>query len=136
APAYPDPGRVWELVERHQVTTLGLSPTVIRALMTHGEERVRARDLSSLRILGSTGEPWNPGPWRWYFDEVGGGRCPVINYSGGTEISGGILGCVTLRPLWPCCFNTTVPGIAAAVFNSAGPPVRGAAGDLVAKTPT
>ena len=59
--------------------------------MGQGDEPVRAHDLSSLRILGSTGEPWNPEPWRWLFDVVGGGRLPIINYSGGTEISGGIV---------------------------------------------
>ena len=91
APDFPGPDRLWSLVERHRVTHLGLSPTVIRALMAHGEEPVRAHDRSSLRVLGSTGEPWNPDPWWWYFREVGEGRCPIVNYSGGTEVSGGIV---------------------------------------------
>ena len=77
------------------VTVLGISPTAIRALMRSGDDWVTRHDLSSLRVLGSTGEPWNPAPWRWYFEQVGGGRCPIINYSGGTEISGGIVGCNT-----------------------------------------
>ena len=89
APDFPGPDRLWSIVARHRVTHLGLSPTVIRALMAHGEDPVRAHDRSSLRVLGSTGEPWNPEPWWWYFREVGEGRCPVINYSGGTEVSGG-----------------------------------------------
>ena len=83
----PGPDRLWALVARHRVTHLGLSPTVIRALMAHGEEPVRAHDRSSLRVLGSTGEPWNPEPWWWYFREVGEGRCPIVNYTGGTEVS-------------------------------------------------
>ena len=87
APDFPGPDRLWSLVERHKVTHLGLSPTVIRALMAHGEEPVRSHDRSSLRVLGSTGEPWNPEPWWWYFREVGEGRCPIVNYSGGTEVS-------------------------------------------------
>src|SRR5438093_1361405 len=132
-PDYPQPDRLWELVERHGVTVLGIAPTAIRSLMAHGDEWVRRHDLSSLRILGSTGEPWNPGPWQWYFETVGGGRCPVINYSGGTEISGGILGCVTLRPIKPTCFNTVVPGMAADVLDERGQPVRGQVGELVLK---
>ena len=81
APDFPGPDRLWSLVARHRVTHLGLSPTVIRALMAHGEEPVRSHDRSSLRVLGSTGEPWNPEPWWWYFREVGEGRCPIVNYS-------------------------------------------------------
>ncbi len=70
---FPGPDRLWALVERHRVNILGVSPTLIRALMQHGEDPVRAHDLTSLRILGSTGEPWNPEPWSWFFDVVGGG---------------------------------------------------------------
>jgi acetyl-CoA synthetase len=135
APDYPDPDRLWRLVERHRITVLGLAPTAIRALMGYGDEWVDRRDLSTLRILGSTGEPWNPGPWQWYFERVGGGRCPIINYSGGTEISGGILGCVTLRPLKPTCFNTAVPGMAVDVRSAEGSPVCGEVGELVVTRP-
>jgi acetyl-CoA synthetase len=134
-PDYPDPDRLWRLVEDHRVTVLGVAPTAIRALMGKGPEWVRARDRSSLRILGSTGETWNPGPWRWYFDEVGEGLCPVINYSGGTETSGGIVGCVTLRPIVPCGFNSPVPGMDADVTDAAGNPVRGEVGELVVRQP-
>lgn len=130
-PDYPHPGRVWELVERHRISVLGIAPTAIRALMAHGDEWPARYDLSSLRILGASGEPWNPGPWQWFLDKVGGGRCPIINYSGGTEISGGILGCVTLRPMKPCSFNTAVPGMAAEVYDEQGQPVRNAVGELV-----
>jgi acetyl-CoA synthetase len=130
-PDFPHPGRIWELVERHRVTVLGIAPTAIRALMAHGDEWPAKYDLSSLRILGASGEPWNPAPWYWFLEKVGGGRCPIINYSGGTEISGGILGCVTLRPLRPCCFNTAVPGMAADVYDEHGQPVRDEVGELV-----
>ena len=101
---YPAPDRLWALVERHRVNILGVSPTLIRALMRHGEDPVRAHDLSSLRILGSTGEPWNPEPWKWFFDVVGGGRLPIINYSGGTEVSGGLVAGNVLTPLKPAAF--------------------------------
>ena len=90
---YPKPDRLWSIVERHRISVLGISPTAVRALMPHGPEHVHAHDLSSLRILGSTGEPWNPEPYRWLFENAGKARLPIINYTGGTEISGGILGC-------------------------------------------
>jgi acetyl-CoA synthetase len=134
-PDYPHPDRLWQLVEDHRVTVLGVAPTAVRALMSQGTGWVRAHDRSSLRILGSTGETWNPGPWRWYFDEVGEGRCPIINYSGGTETSGGIVGCVTIRPVVACGFNTPVPGMDADVVDETGHPVRGEVGELVVRQP-
>jgi acetyl-CoA synthetase len=134
-PDFPAPDRLWQIVERHGVTILGVAPTAIRALMARGSDWVRNRDLSSLRILGSTGETWNPIPWRWYFDEVGGGRCPIINYSGGTETGGGIVGAVTLKPIKPCAFTGPVPGMDADVLDESGTPVRGAVGELVVRQP-
>ena len=134
-PDYPEPDRLWRLVEEHGVTTLGVAPTAVRGLMAKGTEWARRRDLSSLRVLGSTGETWNPGPWRWYFEEVGGGRCPIINYSGGTETGGGIVGCVTIEPQKPCAFTGPVPGMDADVVDEAGRPVRGEVGELVVRQP-
>src|SRR5260370_38295686 len=97
----PGAARVWEFAERHRVSVLGIAPTVVRSLMIHGEEPVRKHDLSALRIIGASGEPWNSGPWHWAFEVVGGGRRPIINYSGGTESSGGIVGRPTVTPLKP-----------------------------------
>jgi acetyl-CoA synthetase len=134
-PDHPDPGRVWEMVERHGITHLGISPTAIRALMSAGDDWVDKHDLSSLMFLGSTGEPWNPDPWRWYFEKVGGERCPIINYSGGTEISGGILCCNPLLPIKPASFNAPVPGMAADVVDDRGEPVRGVVGELALRGP-
>jgi acetyl-CoA synthetase len=134
-PDYPRPDRVWEMVERHGMTVLGISPTAIRALIPLGTDWVTKHDLSTLRVLGGTGEPWNPEPWRWYFQHVGGGRCPIINYSGGTEISGGITGCNTIRPLKVCSFVGAIPGMAADVVDEAGEPVRNAVGELVIRQP-
>lgn len=134
-PDYPNPDRLWRLVEDHGVTLLGVAPTAIRALMAKGDEWVRSRDLSSLRAFGSTGETWNPGPWRWLFDTVGGGRCPILNYSGGTETGGGIVGCFTISPLKPCAFAGPVPGMHADVVNDDGDPVRGAVGELIVRQP-
>ncbi len=134
APDFPDAGRVWSMVERHRVTHLGLSPTAIRGLMRAGEEPVRTHDRSSLVVLGSTGEPWNPEPWWWYF-RAGDERVPLVNYSGGTEVSGGILGCTTWTPLKPTAFAGAVPGIAADVVDQRGRSVRGAVGELVIRKP-
>jgi acetyl-CoA synthetase len=135
APDYPGPDRLWAMVERHRITTLGVSPTLIRSLVLHGEEPFRKHDLSSLRFFASTGEPWNPDPWMWLFQEVGGGRRPIINYSGGTEISGGIVMGNPLLPLKPCAFSAPCPGIAADVFDESGRPLRGGVGELVIKAP-
>jgi acetyl-CoA synthetase len=134
-PDFPEPDRVWAMVERHKITHLGISPTAIRASMAHGDEWVDKHDLSSLTFLGSTGEPWNPDPWWWYFRKVGGSRCPIINYSGGTEISGGILACIPLLPIKPASFNAPVPGMAADVVSDSGEPVRGAVGELALRGP-
>jgi len=136
APDHPAPDRLWDMVERHGITHLGLSPTVIRALAPAGTEWVERHDLSSLRVLGGTGEPWNPEPYRWFVEHVGGSRCPMINYSGGTEISGGILGCVPIRPIKVCSFNTVVPGMAATLLDAEGRPVPpGQVGELTLTTP-
>ena len=134
-PDYPEPDRLWQMVEHHRVTVLGIAPTVIRALMPHGDEWVHKHDLSSLRVMGGSGEPWNPGPWTWYFQQVGGSRCPIINYSGGTEVSGGILSCTTIQPIRPTSFSTPVPGMAADVFDEHGRSVRGQVGELVIRKP-
>jgi acetyl-CoA synthetase len=132
---FPAPDRLWSLVARHRVNILGVSPTLIRALMKHGEDPVRAHDLTSLRILGSTGEPWNPEPWKWFFDVVGGGRLPIINYSGGTEVSGGLVSGNVLTPLKPAAFAGPPPGIAADVVDDQGRPVRNQVGELIVRAP-
>ncbi|MCX7782768.1 MAG: AMP-binding protein, partial [Meiothermus sp.] len=135
APDHPNEGRLWALCERHGVTHLGLSPTLVRALMPLGEEPVRKHDLSKLRMLGSTGEPWNFEPYLWFAKTVGQNRVPIINYSGGTEIGGGILGCTAWRPIKPMGFNTAVPGIHAEVLDSTGQPVRDEVGELAVMGP-
>jgi len=135
APDHPGPDRLWSIVARHRVTHLGLSPTVIRALMAHGEDPVRGHDRASLRVLGSTGEPWNPDPWWWYFRVVGEGRCPIVNYSGGTEVSGGIVSGNVLGPIKPASFSGPCVGTAADVVDEAGRSVRGAVGELVIRAP-
>ncbi|HEY7219251.1 MAG TPA: AMP-binding protein [Candidatus Binatia bacterium] len=132
---FPGPDHLWSLVERHHSSILGVSPTLIRGLIRHGEKPAERHDLSSLRILGSTGEPWNPDPWLWYFHTAGKGRLPIINYSGGTETSGGLVSGNVLTPLKPCAFSGAVPGIAADVVNEDGLSVRGQVGELVVRKP-
>jgi acetyl-CoA synthetase len=134
-PDYPEPDRLWSVLERHRATVLGISPTAVRALMPHGAEWVGRHDLSSLKLLASTGEPWNPEPYRWLFETVGKGRLPIINYTGGTEISGGILSCFPIAPIKPCSFAGPIPGMAADVYDDDGRPVRGQVGELVITRP-
>ena len=132
---YPQPDRIWEMVERHGITHLGISPTAVRSLMAHGDEMVKRHDLRSLQILAGAGEPWSEGAWRWLFEVVGEGKRPIINYSGGTEVSGGILSNNTLLPIKPCAFSGPVPGMAADVVDEAGNSVRGQVGELALRTP-
>jgi acetyl-CoA synthetase len=135
APDHPGPDRLWAFLERHRVTVLGISPTLVRALMTHGDTPVAAHDLSALRILGSTGEPWNEGPWLWYFDVVGGRRCPVINISGGTEVGACFLSPHPVAPLKPMSLGGPALGMAVDVYDDDGRPLRGAVGELVCTRP-
>lgn len=134
-PDFPNPDRLWKIVSTHKVTHLGISPTLVRSMMQYGEEWAQKHDLSHLRVIGSTGEPWNPEPWMWLFEKVGNSRIPIFNYSGGTEISGGILGNVLLRPIGPITFNSPLPGMDIDVFNENGESVTDEVGELVIKQP-
>jgi len=134
-PDYPAPDRLWRMVQSHKVTLLGVSPTLVRSLMTHGDEIPAHYDLSSLRVLGGTGEPWNPEPFHWFFKHIGGGRIPIINYTGGTEIAGGILCGNVITHLRPTSFAGPLPGIAADVVDADGKSVRGEVGELVIRNP-
>ena len=89
-PTYPQPDRFWKVVEKHKVTVFYTAPTVIRSLMREGEDWTKTADLSSLRVLGTVGEPINPEVWLWYYDNIGGGRCPIMDTWWQTE-TGGIL---------------------------------------------
>ena len=135
APDYPDAGRLWQLVEKHKVTHLGVSPTLIRALKSHGRTPLEKCDLSTLRMAGSTGSPWDPDSWMWLFENVLESRKPILNYSGGTEISGGIVCGNLFKALKPCAFSGPVPGMDADVVDEAGRPLRGQVGELVIRQP-
>ena len=135
APDFPAPNRLWELAEKHRINQMGVSPTLIRSLIPQGDGHFEKHDLSSLKCFASTGEPWNPDPWMWLFEKVGGGRIPIINYSGGTEISGGIVMGNLLLPLKPCAFSAACPGMDADVVDENGRSIRNAVGELVVKAP-
>ncbi len=135
APNHPAPDRVWDIIERHGVTHLGLSPVLIRALKPEGPEHLERHDLSSLRAIGSTGSPWDPESWKWLHQHALQGTKPILNYSGGTEISGGIVCGNFLRPLKPCAFSGPVPGMDADVVDESGQSIRGAVGELVIRGP-
>lgn len=136
APDFPNPDRIWEFTARHKIEILGISPTLVRSLATFGDDLPKRHNLSALRAFASTGEPWNPAPWRWLFEVVGGCRLPIINYSGGTEIAGGILMGNPLLPIKPCSFPAPCPGIDADIFDEDGNPTPpGTVGELVIKKP-
>ncbi len=136
APDFPDSDRIWEFCAKHKIEILGISPSLIRSLAAKGDDLPRRHDLSSLRAFGSTGEPWNPAPWLWLFEKVGNSRTPIINYSGGTEISGGILMGNFLLPVKPCSFPAPCPGIDAVILNENGQPVeKGQVGELCIRKP-
>ena len=135
SPDFPTPARVWETAERHSVAILGISPTLIRALKVKGDEWARGSDLSALRCLGSTGEPWNPEPYRWLSDTVGNGRLPIINISGGTEVGACFLAPYPVEPLKACSLGGSCLGMDVDVFDPEGNPLRGHVGELVCKSP-
>lgn len=134
APDFPEADRMWEFCAKHKVEILGISPTLVRSLATKGDDLPKKHDLSSLRAFASTGEPWNPEPWKWLFEKVGDSKLPIINYSGGTEISGGILMGNPLLPIKPCSFPAPCLGIDAALLDENGKEVkRGKVGELSIK---
>ncbi|NHN42476.1 AMP-binding protein [Halorubellus sp. JP-L1] len=124
APDHPEPDRFWEMIDRHGLTQFGISPTAIRALRKHGDEWLEGHDLSSLRILGSTGEPWDPESWQWFLDEVGGGEAPIINISGGTEICGCFLMPMPINDLKPCTLGGPGLGMDIDVVDQNGESIR------------
>jgi acetyl-CoA synthetase len=130
-PGHPTAERYWDMVERHRVTLLGTSPSATRLLARAGNECLAGRELESLRAFASVGEPWDRTSWDWLFETVGRRRHPILNYCGGTEISGGIVGCYTIQPIAPCGFSGPVVGLSADVVDEFAEPVRGRSGELV-----
>lgn len=136
-PSYPGPDRFWDNVERHGVTILYTAPTAIRAFMKQGTGPVEKHDLSSLRLLGSVGEPINPRAWEWYHEHIGGGRCPIVDTWWQTE-TGGIM--ITPLPgitaTKPGSATHPFPGISVGLYDEEGNEIEGAgSGNLVIKRP-
>ena len=130
APDWPH-DRLWKLVDEERVTMLGVSPTLVRALIPHGDP---AADLSSLRTVVTTGEPWNRGPYDWLDEHVcGKGRIPIVNCSGGTEVGACFLSVTMLAPTKSCSVGFPALGEDVDVFDDEGRPVRGEVGELVCR---
>ena len=136
-PTYPEGDRFWDIVERHEVSIMYTAPTVIRAFMKTGTANLEKHDLSSLRLLGTVGEPINPRAWEWYYDNVGGGRCPVVDTWWQTE-TGGIMiaplpGITTAKP---GSATFPFPGVFAGLYDEEGNEIEGeGSGNLVIKRP-
>jgi acetyl-CoA synthetase len=131
APDRPD-DRLWRLVESERVTMLGLSPTLVRALIPKGAPQA---DLSSLRAFCTTGEPWNPDPYMWLFEQVGDSRVPIVNVSGGTEVGACFLTTVITEPVKPVALGFPALGQDMDVVDAEGRSVRGEVGELVCRRP-
>jgi acetyl-CoA synthetase len=133
APDFPS-DRLWQTIADERVTILGCSPTLIRALMQHGDPEP---DLGSLRIVLTTGEPWNPAPYHWLFERVGGGRCPIINCSGGTEIGACFLSPTPAIPIKACSLGGPALGMDMDVVDEEGHSLvaSGDVGELVCRKP-
>lgn len=127
-PDYPTADRMWRVVERNRATMVGVAPTAARGLRAQGG--TVSADISTLRAFASTGEAWDEPTWHWLFGEVGKGRLPIINYSGGTETGGGIVCCYTIAPQAPAAFSGPLPGMDVNVFDAGGNPTDGI-GELV-----
>jgi acetyl-CoA synthetase len=119
-PTYPKPDRFWEIVERYKVSVFYTAPTAIRALMREGDEWVKKRGISSLRILGSVGEPINPEAWRWYFKNVGQERCPIMDTWWQTETGGFLISPLPITPLKPGSATFPFPGVVPKVLREDG----------------
>ncbi|WP_319456938.1 MULTISPECIES: AMP-binding protein [unclassified Mycobacterium] len=131
----PDSNRLWELAQRHHVDTLGVSPTLIRTIRAAAEFRPGAFDMSSVHTLGSTGETWDPESYTWLARDVFGGRVPIINFSGGTEVGGSFLAPYPVEPIRSCSVGGPSLGMDVTVVDVSGTPVRGQAGELVCRQP-
>jgi len=132
---YPTKDRLWRFIEDNEVNVFGISPTGVRALMTYGSSLVQARDLSSLQILGSTGEPWDEKSWMWFFENVGRSNCPIINISGGTELFGCFVSPLPIMALKPCTVGGPGLGMAVDVLDEQGNSIKESMGYLVCRKP-
>ena len=135
APNYPEPDRWWNIIEKYNVTLLYTSPTSIRLFMKYGEDWIKKHDLSTLRLLGSVGEPINPEAWIWYYKYVGNEKCPIMDTWWQTETGHFVISPLPLTPLKPGSATRPLPGLSADVVNENGEPIDNAGGNLVLTHP-
>jgi acetyl-CoA synthetase len=135
SPDVPDDYRLWDLVARHRISMLGVSPTLIRTLKGTDLAGIKKRDLSSVHVLGSTGEPWDPDSYDWLARDVFGGRVPVINFSGGTEVGGSFLAPYPVETIHSCSLGGPSLGMDVDVVDDTAQPIRGQVGELVCRQP-
>lgn len=137
-PTYPDAGRFWEVVEKYKVTHFYTAPTALRALMSYDLDFVKKYDLSSLKVLGSVGEPINEEAWHWYHDHVGGGKCPIVDTWWQTETGGIMISPLAgITPTKPGFATLPLPGITPVLMDENGKEIKGNAvsGNLCIKHP-
>ncbi|UZE91886.1 MAG: acetate--CoA ligase [Methanosarcinales archaeon] len=135
APDYPHPDRLWSMIEKYGVTVFYTSPTAVRMFMKYGEEWPKKHDLSSLRLLGSVGEPINPEAWMWYYEYIGNERCPIMDTWWQTETGGHMITPLPITPLKPGSVTRPFPGVEADIFDDDGKSLTEKGGHLVLKTP-
>ena len=135
APDWLQPDRWWNIIEKYNVTTLYTSPTSIRLFMRYGEKWPQKHDLSSLRLLGSVGEPINPEAWMWYYKHIGNENCPIMDTWWQTETGHFYISPLPLTPLKPGSATKALPGLSAEVYNEKAEPVQNAGGNLVLTHP-
>lgn len=131
----PAPDRLWRLIEDHGVAVVGVSPAMTRALAQHGDAAPAGHDLSTVRVWGSTGEPWDEDSYRWLSRTVGREQAPIINVSGGAEVGGSFLSPYVVESIRPCSLGGPALGMEVDVFDPSGAPVRGQLGELVCRQP-
>jgi len=135
APNYPQPDRWWSIIEKYNVTTLYTSPTSIRLFMKFGEDWLKKHDLSTLRLLGSVGEPINPEAWMWYYKYVGNEKCQIMDTWWQTETGHFVISPLPVTPLKPGSATRPLPGLSADVYDEKAKPVKNAGGNLVITHP-
>lgn len=134
---FPSDERYWNIIQNEKITYLGISPSLIRGFMMLQDCKISQYDLDSLRVVFSSGEPWTYDAWMWTFEQVCRKRIPIVNYSGGTEIGGGIVTGTMIHPMKPCAFSAAVPATGADIVDEAGVSISApGSGELVMRQPS